>query len=242
LKQKFYIYLLLTFLILIGLSGYTQKNRGGVENLPKFDRRWYHFGFLIGVNQMNFVCKTVDDYTQFDSLQTIQMMPQPGFNIGIVSSLRIIERLTLRFVPTLSFGDRGIQYQFVMKNGEPLIQTKRVESTSMDFPFYLKYASKRLTNAQAFIIVGAKYSIDLASQAKKKARKGDDLPIKLWRDDYLGEIGTGFDFFLPYFKLGFELKMSYGFKNLIYREDNIYNNSIMSLKSKIFQFSITFEG
>lgn len=190
---------------------------------------------------MNFALKTVDNYESFDSLRYITTLPQLGFNIGIVGSLRITDRLNFRFVPTLAFGDRGVQYEFVTKDGSRLIQTKRVESTFMDFPVYLKYKSRRLTNAQAFVLGGAKYSIDLASQAKKR-NKGDDIPVKLRKSDYILEVGFGFDFFLPYFKMGTELKMSYGLRDLLYREDNIYNNSINRLNTKIFQFSLTFEG
>jgi hypothetical protein len=105
----------------------------------------------------------------------------------------------------------------------------------------LKYTSKRLTNAQAFIIGGFKYTIDMASQAKKK-NKDFDIPIKLYKSDFAGEIGTGFDFFLTYFKFGIELKMAYGLRDLLQREGNIYTNPIKRLGSKVFQLSFTFEG
>jgi hypothetical protein len=238
---KYILILIIVFVVFFPERANSQRGRGGVENLPKFDKRRYHFGFLIGVNQMNFALKTVDNYESFDSLRYIKTLPQLGFNIGIVGSLRITDRLNFRFVPTLAFGDRGVQYEFVTKDGSRLIQTKRVESTFMDFPVYLKYKSRRLTNAQAFVLGGAKYSVDLASQAKKR-NKGDDIPVKLRKSDYILEVGFGFDFFLPYFKMGTELKMSYGLRDLLYREDNIYNNSINRLNTKIFQFSLTFEG
>lgn len=190
---------------------------------------------------MNFALKTVEDYRSFDSLVYVTSNPQTGFNIGIVSSLRIADHFNLRFVPTLAFGDRDIEYSVLLSDTLRITQRKRVESTFMEFPIYLKYKSKRLTNTQAFVLAGFKYTIDMASQADKKT-KGNEVPIKLKKNDYHVEVGTGFDFYLKYFKFGIELKMSYGFRDLLKREDNIYTNSIKRLGSKIFQLSFTFEG
>jgi hypothetical protein len=232
--------LLLIVLMMFALPLNAQK-KPRIQNLPKFERRPYHFGFLLAVNQMNFAIKTVDDYKQFDSLVYVTSQPSYGFCIGIVSQLRIMNHLTLRFVPTLSFGDRSMEYTIKSGNTVNLVQSKHVESTFMEFPLLVKYTSKRLVNAQAYIIGGFKYTIDMASQAKKK-NKEFDIPIKLYKSDFCGEIGTGFDFYLTYFKFGIELKMSYGLLDLLQREGNIYTNPIKRLGSKVFQLSFTFEG
>jgi hypothetical protein len=196
---------------------------------------------LLGVNQMNFALKTVDDYHQMDSLVYVTSKPSMGFSIGIVSELKLAESLVLRFVPTLSFGDRSIEYTIKQGDTMNINQAKRVESTFMEFPLLFKYKSKRLNNVQAFVIGGAKYTIDMASQVDKKNQEFE-VPIKLSKHDVMGEVGTGFDFFLPYFKFGIELKMSYGFMDLLKREDNIYTNPVKRLGSKVFQLSFTFEG
>jgi len=218
-----------------------RKGRSVTENLPKFDRRMYHFGFLLGANHMNFAIKTVEDLTPFDSLTNVTTKPDFGFDIGIVSSLRLTKYLSLRFVPTLSFGNRTVEYTFRYRDSISYIQNKKIESTFMTFPLYIKYQSKRLGNFRAYIIGGAKYSIDMASQAKKRNKEGE-APIKLARNDYMVDVGTGVDFFLPYFKFGIELKMSYGLRDLLIKENTIYTNSVKRLNSKIFQLSFTFEG
>jgi hypothetical protein len=212
-----------------------------MDNLPKFDKRPYHFGFLLGMNQMNFALKTVDDLGDFDTVRGITTKPEFGFDIGIVSSLRLTKYLSLRFVPTLSFGNRTVQYDVIFNDTLNITQYKRVESTFMSFPLYLKYQSRRLGNFRAYMIGGFNYSIDLASQEKKRNKEGE-APIKLRRHDYMADIGAGFDFFLPYFKFGVELKMSYGLKNLLVPENTVYTNTIKRLNSKIFQLSFTFEG
>ena len=237
-----YILSLIILLSLFDLTGFAQRREGrSTENLPKFDRRRYHFGFLLGVNQMNFAIKTVNDLTTFDSLKGVTTKGDFGFDIGIVSSLTLTKYLSLRFVPTLSFGNRTVEYSLIYKDSLPITQSKKIESTFMTFPLYLKYQSKRLGNFRAYVIGGAKYSIDMASQAKKRNKEGE-APIKLWRSDYMVDVGTGVDFFLPYFKFGIELKMSYGLRNLLVPENTLYTNSVKRLNSKIFQLSLTFEG
>lgn len=201
----------------------------------------YHFGFLLGINQMNFALKTVEDFSEFDSLKYITTIPDFGFDIGIVSSLKLNKYLSLRFVPTLSFGNRTVQYSFIMYDSIEITQSKRVESTFMTFPLYIKYQSRRLGNFRAYVIGGAKYSIDMASQANKK-NKENQAPLKLGHSDILFDVGTGVDFFLPYFKFGIELKMSYGIMDLLKRENTMYTNSVKRLNSKIFSLSFTFEG
>ena len=210
------------------------------ENLPKFDASPYHFGFTLGVNQMNFSVKNEPDLKQFDSLYVIEPVPQMGFNIGIVSDLTINNNLNLRFLPTLAFGDRKLNYSMIAKDSLLQTNTKSVESTYIDLPFYLKFKTNRLVNTRAYVICGVKYSIDLASQSNKK-EKTNEILLKLKRNDIAFEIGTGFDFYLEYFKFGIEIKMAYGMRDLLKREDNIYTNSIKKLNSKIFWLSFTFE-
>jgi hypothetical protein len=238
--KKVFPILILLALLFTGADALAQK-RPRIQNLPKFDKRTYHFGFLLAVNHMDFSLKTVEDYKQFDSLVYVTTKPSLGFSIGIVGQIRITDMFVARFVPTLSFGNRSVLYTISMGDSLNLTQGKRVESTFMEFPILLKYKSRRLTNAQAFILGGFKYTIDMASQAKKKNNIGE-VPIKLSRHDLMGEIGTGFDFYTEYFKFGIELKMSYGFLDLLKREDNIYTNPVKRLGSKVFQLSFTFEG
>ena len=237
---KFFLSLSFTIAFFSNYS-FAQRREGVVDNLPKFDRRPYHFGFLLGANQMNFALKTVPDLSQFDSLKSVTTKGDFGFDIGIVSSLRLTKYFSLRFIPTLSFGSRSVEFTFRYKDSINIVQAKKIESTFMTFPLYIKYQSKRLGNFRAYLVGGANYSIDMASQAKKKNKEGE-APIKLRSNDFMLDAGTGFDFFLPYFKFGIELRMSYGLRNLLIPENSVYTNSIKYMHSKIFSLSFTFEG
>jgi len=163
-----------------------------------------------------------------------------GFKFGLLANLRINDYIDIRFVPSLSFGERSLNYYIKFNNQIVSSIIKKVESTYIEFPIEVKLRSQRMTNTRAYVLGGAKYCLDLASQAKKKSEE-DDIVIKLYKSDVLFELGVGFDFYLVYFKLTTEIKMAYGIKDLLVRENNLYTNSIDRLSSKMFQFSLTFE-
>ena len=214
------------------------------KNLPKYDRKDWHFGFTLGMNSMDFVINPVDQSNYNDTLMVIQPMSSQGFNIGIVANRRLTTYLDLRFVPTLSFGERSIKYIIKSGPGEESTYIKSVESTYIDFPLTIKYKSKRLpgrwNNSRVYVLGGVRYSLDLASQKKKKG-VSDEVVIKLNPHDLMGTLGVGFDFFLPYFKLGIEFQMAYGVLNLMSKEPNIYNTNIDRMNSKMAWFTLTFE-
>ncbi|HRB39036.1 MAG TPA: PorT family protein, partial [Bacteroidia bacterium] len=89
------------------------------------------------------------------------------------------------------------------------------------------------------VLGGVKYSIDMVSQAKVKAK--DKEYVKLQRNDYGYEIGVGCDFYLPMFKFSPEIKMYHGLRNLLVKDDLVYSKSLDGLFSKMFTLSLTFE-
>ena len=94
---------------------------------------------------------------------------------------------------------------------------------------------------------GGGYTLDLA--ARKKAGTASsgganqlDDNVKLLRDDYFYSAGAGTDFYLQYFKLGLELKLLIGTKNLLKKDNSVFSNSIDKIRSRMVVFSLTFEG
>jgi hypothetical protein len=165
-----------------------------------------------------------------------------GFSVGIVGDLRLGEYFNLKAVPSLAFGSRILNYNLrLLQDGDtiPFISKQKINSTFVDFPFYLKYKSKRLHNMRAYVFGGVKFSFDLASQAKKKEE--DNYEPKLLQTDTYGLIGAGVDIYMNWFKFGIEFNMSYGLRDILLREDNIYTGGIEKLRSKIFMLTFTFE-
>lgn len=148
----------------------------------------------------------------------------------------------MRFIPMLSFQDREVNYEFLESDGEVKSYIKRIESTFIDFPINFKYRSNRINNFAVYVLFGGKYSLDVASQKDVRNVILDDLIIKLRQHDYSAEVGGGFDFFLPYFKFGIELKLSVGLPNLLIQDNTVFSRPIESLRTRTIMLSFTFEG
>lgn len=222
----------------MSFSIYAQR-RISIENLAGYDYKRYHFGFVLGLNQMDFHIKPIEDYKPLDSLYILESYPEWGFYLGIVSDLRLGQYFDLRFIPTLAFGDRNLEYLISYKDTIFYRQLKRVESTTLEFPLLLKYKSMRMTNFRAYILGGFKYTLDLASKQEKK--DDDEVLVKIKKHDFAYELGVGFDYYFEYFKFSTELKMSYGIRDLLVRDNTIFTSPIQKLNSKVFMISFLFE-
>jgi len=178
-------------------------------------------------------------------IYSMQSHASPGFVISIVSNMRLNEYFDLRFIPSLAFGDRDIVYNIMtFRLGDTTMVniTKRIPSTYINFPLEVRYKAVRFGNFRPYLLGGVQYTLDLASQAKKRERKSNGQKIvKLNANDVYAEAGVGFDFYNEWFKFGVELKMQYGLFNVLKQENNIYTAGIEKINSKIFQISFTFE-
>ncbi len=213
------------------------------KNLPKYDHKTWHFGFTLGTNTMNFNVFPVDKSGYVDTILVIQPTMSQGFNIGIVANMKMAKYLDLRFVPTLSFGQRDLKYTIKIGPEEKEF-VKSVESTFLDFPFSVKYKSKRfdgnLNNMRVYVLGGARYSIDLASQKNKKGTT-DEIVLKLNAHDLMATGGFGLDFYLDYFKFGVEFQFAYGLINVLNDKSTIYTTNVDRLTSRMGWITFTFE-
>lgn len=225
------------FSIALGCSAQSQRMR----NLPNFDMKKYHFGFLLSINSSDFAFQYKPDYTFADSLQGISNQAQSGFNLALLASLDLTPNIHLRFLPGLSFQDRGLDYRFLREN-EPVSILKRTESVFLEFPLLLKLRTNRVNNFAAYGLIGGKYGRDMQSQKDVNNLGGDEVIIRLRDNDFAMEVGGGFDFFLPFFKLSIEMKTAFGFQNLLIQEPTIFAEPLESLRTRMFVFSIAFEG
>jgi len=214
----------------------------GVKNLQNFDDRPFHFGFSLGLNTADFFMTA--DLSKTDSLVRLQSQSQGGFNLGIISDLHLHPMLSLRFIPTLSFAQRNLEYSFVESNGDIDVVTKPIESTYIDFPVSFKFRSKRAHNFAAYVVGGGMFSLDLASRADvdNNSVAAGDVVVKLKQPNVHYQVGVGFDFFLPYFKFSPEIKYSQGVNNVFIQDNTIYSTPIERIQSRIFMVSFNFEG
>ncbi len=222
---------------------FNRKLRDRNKNLADYDRQRFHFGFSLGINSTDFIVKRIPNLESLDSVYTVEPFPQMGFNLGIISDMRIGNMFNLRFIPTLSFTDRILTYNIYGKNDTvPKPKQHKVESTFLEFPLSIKFKSVRPNdgNWRAYVLAGGKFSYDLASQKNIEEREGEVI-IKLDKMDYSAEVGVGFDFYLQYFKFSPELKVSFGLNNQLIQDETVFTQSISSLNSKTFLISFLFE-
>tara|TARA_B100000965_G_scaffold314207_1_gene274254 strand:- start:545 stop:1255 length:711 start_codon:yes stop_codon:yes gene_type:complete len=230
-------FILIFFFISLTFSSYSQRHKKP-QNLPRYDFKKIHFGFTLGINSLNFHINKNNDFLINDTLLTMLAEDQKGFNLGIVSNLRLGRYTDLRFIPTLVFGERILNYKFNNQSNLTL-QDKRIESTLIDFPISFKYKSARYNNFRTYVICGVKYSLDIASQSEIDD-EGQEI-VKLNNHDLMLEGGFGIDFYLQYFKFSPQIKLSHGIINVLSQDNTLYTETINNLKTTSWMLSFTFE-
>ena len=248
-----------------------QAQRRVIHYLPKYEQEPYHFGFLLAYNSMMYTIKTVKDYqniplpakswpmggysadnTENLYVYNIETEQVPGFTVGIIGSKRLGRYFDLRFIPSLSFSERTINYSIWVdyKDDFPGVDTlmpcrKSIGTTFVEFPLNIKYRSKRYNNIGAYVFGGINPKLDLASQKDNKEvdAQGNEFINNLVtkRFDCAAELGAGFDIYNQWFKMGIEVKMSYGLIDVVKNEAFIYTAPINKLRNKLFQVSLLFE-
>jgi hypothetical protein len=225
-------------LLFIHLSSSAQKQKP--KNESWYDEKLLHFGFTLGFNSMDFNITPSTSALSPDSLYPEVSLLNPGINIQIVTNLHTSKYLDFRFLPGVSFGQRVVRYY---KNGVIYNDQQRLESSFLEFPLLLKFKGDRLNNVRPYVIGGLNFRYDLA--AKKEYDDEKPVYIRLKKPDLYYEVGGGLDFYLTYFKLSIELKMSKGIGDVLVKEPfpghSEYYNAIEKMKSQIWVLSFHFE-
>lgn len=253
-----YISILFIF-TLIMIGGRAEAQTKDVMNLPSYNNARYHFGFILALNQMDFTIRMKDGFqnVSYDSIQSpdiyadslnlmrVNAIPTMGFTVGIVGSLRLAKYLDLRVIPSLSFGERYLDYSMKAYNNGVVSYVdirKNITSAHIDIPLLIKYRSKRAHNFAAYVQVGVKYVLDLAATRADKKEEKNESVVKLMKNDVAALASVGVEFYNGWFKFGVEIMMSYGLLDILGRDDDtIYTGGIESLHSKVWQLSFSFE-
>ncbi len=237
LKLK-YIVLFFAWILIHVVSAQNSKKK--VPNLPAFDEKPIHYGFLIGFNTMNFSIQHTGASTPENGnnpryCEVLNL--NPGINLGIVTSLRLNKNFNLRVLPGISFGQRDLSY--IDQDGNIDDEPLQLNSTFLEMPIMIKYSSARMHNFKPYLVMGVNPRFDLAKNRQ------DGLSLNSL--DYYYEIGAGFDSYLNFFRLSTELKISIGVTDVLNHDgtgDSIdlpYTQAIDRLTSRIFVLSFFFE-
>jgi len=230
--------ILILLILLIPVAATAQKAKP--KNDSNYDERLLHFGFSMGLNTMDFITKMNPSDTNNWTAEVVSL--KPGINIQIVIDYRPATYFDLRFLPGVSFGQRNLN--FYDENGVLFDDKQQLESSFLEFPFLIKTKGMRLNNSRPYLIGGINFRYDLA--AKKEYDEQSAVYMRLRKADLCYEVGAGIDFYLPYFKLTIEAKMSNGLRDMLVHDEPHpfhpeYVKSIGSLRSQIWTLSFHFE-
>jgi len=213
--KKIPLFILILFIFASGIS---QEKRP--RNLTAFDLKRLHFGFTVGFNAMDVGLSRNYDADNFIYADVSHLLP--GFQVSIVSDLRLSKNWNLRFLPGISFGSREIYfYEYIQ--GQPVQGTLvplagpdnpvALGPSFLDFPLHFKYRSHRVNNYRPYLVGGLNFRYDMS--AKREYDGESDEYMKFKPADVYFEFGFGVDNYLRYFKFAPEIKLAIGLRNII---------------------------
>ena len=224
--------------LLAGTDARAQFTGGQNYNFYNFQGKPYYFGITLGVNSSKYTPFRSEEFIFADSISAVTSLNGPGFNLGIITNLKIGKYFDFRFLPTLSFAERRLNYT------AGTIRTREtqevVESVFVELPFHFRYKSAPYRDKRLFLIAGVKYNFDVASDSR--SRQAEEL-VRISPHDFAVEYGAGVQFFFPYFIFSPEFKVSHGIGNTLLFNPNLPESTVLEkVLSRTFTISLHFEG
>ncbi len=216
-----------------------QRNSSG-QNYLDFEGKNYYFGLTIAYNTSNFQILHSRRFILNDSFSIADAKPGPGFNVSMVTNLKIGDHFDFRFLPGFSFAERSIVFRGVSNGMTENIRT--IESVFVQAPFQVRFKSDPYRDMRVFILGGVKYTYDVASNARVRRELANAL-IKISPHDFAIEVGAGVQLFMPYFIFSPEIKFSQGVNNILIYNDGLEQSRVIEkILSRTLTFSLHFEG
>jgi Outer membrane protein beta-barrel domain len=212
----------------------------GNYNFLDFNKRNYYFGITLAYNKSDYRIFRSKNFlpANNDSIAAIEGIKGPGFNLQIVSNLKIGENFDLRFLPGFSFAERRVEFDPTRKNAKNY--EKPVESVFVELPFHVRYKSAPYYDKRMFVMGGIKYSYDIQSKSRARTFANN---LKISPADFQVEMGAGIQMFFPYFIFSPEIKFSHGLGNILIYQNGLRESGVIEkLMSRTFTISLHFEG
>ncbi len=204
-----------------------------IVNLENFDKQKIYWGYFLGFSTFDF--KT--DYKVPG--QDINVKGNTGFNVGLVSVLRLQEYIELRFEPGLYYASRTLTYPGFTNDRDAL---REVKATYIDFPLMLKFSSLRTGNVRPYLLGGVGSTLNLSSNSKLKDDNAEQkFRVKPWTQNYT--FGFGIDLYFEYFKFSPSIRGVFGFNDELIRDDDPnspWTGNIESLKTRSVLINFAF--
>lgn len=228
----------LIILALLGLTTLPALAQRGVENQPHYTERRVHFGFLLGFNFYDFNIEQIENLSTVPGYFSVRSTVNPGYNINIITNLRLTRYLDLRFLPGFASTNRVLTFDVLSPTtGERVQVPREITTSALEFPLEFRYRAKRINNFGMYLLGGVKYNKDLASKEDSE----DDRLFKIASNDLFYELGFGLDFYFEFFKFSPQIKASWGFSDLLVQDGTFLVEGIHRLESRSLLLCLTFE-
>ncbi|SNC64364.1 probable protein-translocating porin PorT [Hymenobacter gelipurpurascens] len=208
-----------------------------VDNLRGYDSRPLHLGLYVAplISRYKIERAPMSGSNLPDPSISANSLVSPGLSVGFLADVRFTDYLSLNFSPGVSFITRRIEFtgngnlpgKVDGNTGLVSEQTQEIGSTHVDLPVLLKLKSERRRNTRVYIVGGVKPNFTIG---KRKTDAEVDL-LEAQSKDIALEYGVGLDLFYPFFKFSPELRFSHGLTNLHKPGNDVYSQSLQSMKS-----------
>lgn len=219
-----------------------QSGHYAPENRPGFYYEKFQAGAHVGFNRLGFDIRPTPVGQRPDSITGVSGVEGVGLHISIAAEYRLSRLLTFRFEPGYLLGQRAAAFDVKGKK-ENYTVFLLSESDLIRFPVALRLRSKRTGNFASYMLTGLEYDLDVAGNERKIQQNfpGQQV-LRLKKHNLAMQVGSGLDFFLPYFKFGVEIRFIYGLRNIHIPDDTPFSRSVDGMRSRALLFSVTFEG
>ena len=242
--------IIVLLLFLVSVKGHSQLannmfSKDPIINLENFQKKRLYFGFYLGLNSFDF---KIDYEKNLPTEIDIFVKKTTGFNVGLVTDLKLQEYIRLRFEPGLYYTSRDLIYPENYFIAAPTIgeKTRQVNSTYLHFPLLVKFLSLRTGNVRPYLLGGVSATLNLSSNSKSKEDNSSEIfRVKPWSTNY--EMGFGIDFFFEYFIFSPSIRGVFGINDELIRDNatnfplgSPYTSNIQSIKNRAIFINFTF--
>lgn len=210
-----------------------------ILNQENFDKQRLTWGFFLGLNTYDF------QFDYYEDMTDIQTLKNTGFNVGLVSDLRINDYFNVRFEPGLYINQRDLHYSQDWFNNTANTNDllREVKSTYVHFPVLLKVSTKRLNNFKPYVLGGLSTALNLSSNQENP----DDNSVGQFRTKkgmLFWEVGFGIDFYLYWFKFSPSIRGVFAINDELVRDkdpNSPWTSNIESMQSRGVFLNFTFQ-
>lgn len=203
------------FALFIGLSvtSWGQKKHK-VEYLSTFDEKELRFGFYLGLNKNDYhVSYTAPE--QFPDAY-VETKANMGFNLGIISDLRLHQNVSLRFEPGLMTNTKTLYFRHIDTKKDSV---REASGTFLHMPLMIQFNANRLRNIRPYVVGGVAYDYNFASNYNNPDDNSSG-EFRMQKNNFMYEVGIGMDFYFYYFKFSPSIRGVFAINNELKPDDH----------------------